>query len=334
MEPSDKKRIQKNYRMLVDNLSTVDVCDYLFEAGAIDDEHLEILEHEVTTKGKVRKLISILYKNPSKNILEVFCKSLREANTYVFLAEAIEKADVSNISDEDVVDAGTTVEEKCSILTEQIVKQSTIMCQLQEDALIQKRKIQELEEQLEKIQEFEETTVDGKVVTNPSILEFLNKFIYPDPMTILGQTSTGQNEIRKPKDLDVIEKIACDIGVDILCNNEADKKSSAYVLSMRRMVESSNREFASSFDKCIEEMNRCEFQGYKTVEVIAGEQFLDNECNWGRIIAWYTFWGHFARRISDKDVRKMLGNFVGFYLSSKQREWIKKNGGWVRSYIF
>lgn len=338
MELDDRKRLKKNYCNLVESLIFYEIKDRLYESCILSADEVQEIEN-VQPKcysAQIRRLITILEKNPKPGILHSFCEVLKDRE-YSWIASAIENTVTSEVPDEDLVDsAESDKDEKSMKLMQQLL------------AEIQKisSRVLNVELKLEqslypKNHAYEEGlklphAVEGwDTVDSPTSKRFVNKCI--------------QEFMRKPrKSFSTIEKVACRVGLEVTLSfsevplmediSKCDDAMVEYVMTMRRVVDRVAAEHADMLKECLDNLNMLEINGYRTIDLIADELFQDDtDVNWGRIICWFAFWGQFVKYLRVSEVEKpehfvtFHGEFIGFYLAKRLHLWIAGAGGWVSS---
>ncbi len=79
-------------------------------------------------------------------------------------------------------------------------------------------------------------------------------------------------------------------------------------------------------------LRRLDINGFETLTQVADFLFAEGT-NWGRIVSLYAYGGFIAREVetADKAFATMIGDFLGFYVTTRLSTWIDEQGGWVRS---
>lgn len=337
MELDDRKRLKKkeNYCDLVDNVIFYAIQDHLYQRKILSRDEVQEIEN-VQPKcysAQIRRLITILEKNPKPGLLRSFCEVLK-GERYSWIAIAIENTNTSEVPDEDLVDSAEShKDEKLMMLVQQMLaetqKNSSRMLNMElklEQSLYPKNHTSEESLKLPR-------AVEGwDMVDTPTSKRFVNKCI--------------EEFLRKPrKSFSMIEKVACRLGLEVTLifsevplKEDISKHDDAmveYVTTMRRVVKRMAAEHADILKECLDDLDMLEMNGYRTVDLIADVLFQDDmEVNWGRIICWFAFWGQFVKYLHVSEVEKpeqfvkFYGEFIGFYLAKRLHLWIAGAGGW------
>ncbi|KAK3093292.1 hypothetical protein FSP39_013708 [Pinctada imbricata] len=96
MDPENKLKIQKNWKFLTDNVG--DICpllDFLFEKEVIEFDDKQRVEHEITDRDKVNRLLSIIITK--RGSYEVFQKFLSENSQFI-----VEQLESTQIDEEEI----------------------------------------------------------------------------------------------------------------------------------------------------------------------------------------------------------------------------------------
>lgn len=96
MKESDKKRLQLNFRELVNNIMVSDIQDFLYEKDVINAENLEALTNEKSPQRAARYLVGSILPKKGPQAFETFCEALREGG-YEHLAETLVNTKIEKI---------------------------------------------------------------------------------------------------------------------------------------------------------------------------------------------------------------------------------------------
>lgn len=346
MELRNRKRLKKNYCLLVDNLLFSEIADHLFQCDVINDEELELIDGKPTKKGQVRELLRILKGKHGENVFRDFCQVLRDCPAdYSYIANDLENTEVED-DDEDLVDGGEqSYKDKVEELMKQLWAQTQTMVDMQKQHRLELEELRQqfstvaLEESPRRIsvRSTQPDTVDGSQFVQKYVAEFMKR-----PSDDAGFSWNRLMGRFRPRSLEEIENIACRVGIDVMQfflhaagHNISLQPTDQYTEAMRQMTKLVVDAHGDKLKQCVAEMDKVEMDGYLAIDRLADELFEDDKTvNWGRIVAWYAFWAQCVSSLpllSDKldECVEFYGKFVGFYVARRLHVWISREGGWV-----
>lgn len=342
METENRKRLKKNYCLLVNNLQFNEIQDLLFQENILDDEEVELIEAKPSKKGRIRELLKILKEK--EGVFENFCQVLRicEAD-YSYIADELENTEIVD-DDEDLVDGNDkSYKEKVDQLMTQVWDQTQIMSDMKKQHHMELTELQQRLNAASQLQPLEtHKPVEKDVANNRFVTKYVTEFMQMSsndrfsPTDLINQFSQRS-----------VEDIACHLGIDVMhyCLKVAgyDVKLNPvdmYTSVMREMVKEVLEKYGEVLEKCVLELHTEELNGYFAIEPLADELFEDDkEVNWGRIVAWYAFWAKCVISFPKLHIAQLnefisfYGKFIGFYLARRLQGWIRKQGGWVRNFV-
>ncbi len=267
-----------------------------------------------------------------------------------FIADQILETDPNTVEAPDEVDSAED-KQKFDQLQSQLWMQTQLMMKFKEDIdkLQEKVKKNEAENEVfkEKFSELEQTMRD-KGLSQEEVLAYLKDYAgkkehpnleaveSPDGSDVDIRPSLRRISMGDPTNL--TEAIARHLGVDVvryMALGDEIPASNRYAQTMRKTVTfmtNSNRDMFNEFLKVVK---LDDIKGFSTLSRIADELFRDGVNNWGRVVALYAFGGYVATYTEDKDgkLAEMIGDFLGFYVSTHLSEWIDEHGGWVSYWL-
>ncbi|XP_022096599.1 caspase-2-like [Acanthaster planci] len=92
MDETDKMRLRKNRKVLVENITPKEILDHLIQEGIFTPEICDEISRD-TRQDQVRKILNELEKKGS-NAFGAFCDSLRETRHYGYLVDALENTNI------------------------------------------------------------------------------------------------------------------------------------------------------------------------------------------------------------------------------------------------
>lgn len=340
---------------MVDNLLFPEFGDLLYQCEVIDDEELELIEGKPTKKGQIRELIKILKGKQGENVFKDFCQVLRDCPAdYSFVADDLENTEIKD-SDEDLVDGGDqSYKDKVEELMKQLWTQTQTMVDMQQQHRVE---LEELKQQLgTKFNAINQSSFG--VVGSPKGLssvglgqpdavdgsQFMKKYVAEFMKRPSDDAGFSWNRVMgrfRPRSLEEIENIACRVGIDVMQfflhaagHNLTLQPTDQYTEAMRQMTKLVLDEHGDKLKQCVAEMDKDEMNGYLSIDRLADELFEDDKTvNWGRIVAWYSFWAQCVSSLPlpiDKldECVEFYGKFVGFYVARRLHVWISREGGW------
>lgn len=338
MEPENRKRLKKNYCLLVDNLQFNEIQDLLFQENILDDEEVETIEGKATKKSRIRELLKIL--KGKQGVFEKFCQVLRNCEAgYSYIADELKNTEIVD-DDEDLVDGNDqSYKEKVDQLMTQVWDQTQIMSDLKKQHHMEVTELQRRLSAASQLQSPEShRPVEKDVVGTRFVEKYVAEFMQMPSNDRFSPTDWINHFSQRS-----VDDIACHLGIDIMhyCLRDAgyDVKlnpADMYTSVMREMVKEALEKYGKDLENCVLELHTEELNGYFAIESLADELFEDDkEVNWGRIVAWYAFWAkcvisfpklHIAQL---NEFINLYGKFIGFYLARRLQSWIKMQGGWA-----
>ena len=156
----------------------------------------------------------------------------------------------------------------------------------------------------------------------------------PDGSSVDMKPKLKRDSMGDPTNLN--EAIARHLAVDIvrwMVNGEEKSRppSNRYSDVMRHMVRDVTTVHHNAFLHMLKSLSLDEINGYETLTAVADVLYDDERTNWGRIVVLYGFGGYIAKNTpgADDTFSTMIGDFLGFYVSTKLLPWIEAAGGWV-----
>ena len=281
--------------------------------------------------------------NPT--VLEDFCRALAEADSvYQYLAVLIREADVTSVSNADVVDSGD-VFQKQGTLVKTVLDHSSELMKLNEEYRRQIEELTERNEILERRQSYWKT-LEGSGFTEKNLLQFVDVFVLAK--NIRENDARGAEEIFPYpgilKTLSQDQLKACLLSIYIVqhvvmakCRYDLPDSVQRYSLELKNIVDAQLKAHPHIFNDAVENLHISEMNGLNTFDAVADEMFLDGVCNWGRVIAWFVFCASLAKKFPDTtspDTLDFYAVFSWYYIDSRMCNWIVQAGGWVRMMNF
>lgn len=178
-------------------------------------------------------------------------------------------------------------------------------------------------------------TSDPRVIDRDRLHERLsridqNEFVRSNSISSLTTT---------PGELNNVKQIARDLSDDLMHHVVGigrRKPSSKHAETLRRTSQEMFNRHEIFFKNVASKMQIDRNTANVIFKNVADDMLTDGRCNWGRIVALYTFGARLAQHVyttsNDKNERfvSQIGTFVGNYIVDNLSEWILSNGGWVR----
>ena len=205
--------------------------------------------------------------------------------------------------------------------------------------------------------EFEKEMKDQGLSQQNNLKEYLQDYVKkrehpnrgaiesPDGSSVDTRSNLRRTSMGDPTNL--TEAIARILAVDIvryMANGEkkSGPPSNRYAETMRRLVTEVTTDrhrhgFRQIWDRLSGSLNQ--INGYDTLTQVADSMFEEQSSeptvNWGRIVALYGFGGYIAQNLTGADdaFNTIIGDFLGFYVSTRLLPWIEGAGGWVSTYL-
>lgn len=363
MDINDRKKIHKLRDLLVENLTFSGIQDFLYQEDVITASERQTILSKSGDDRKIRKLLGILERKSSKGLLKHFCHAIRSTKfpLYVWISDQLENVDISDVNDIglDYIDSNQSNEK---ILSSQLQKVINEICRQEVERLLKKH-LQKKPEENQAPVENQPPAVNGDDGLD-TIDNSRSKHGGPEDVTYSqvewkAISARFANKYlsefrRKPRDaFTQIETVACLLGATISAellgsdcvsdivdiNQQNDISMSEVVRTMSRLVKDMLQRHSEKFEEFEDMINSLDSQdmiGYNTMDLIADELFNeDMEINWGRIIAWFAWWGRFLKLLhpleseNPQEFVKFYGEYFGFFLAKKLHLWIAGAGGWV-----
>ena len=296
----------------------------------------------------MRRLIKILYKKQKG--FKALIQALRDGGVE-FLADQILETDPNTVEAPDDVDSAED-KQKYDQLQGQLWMQTQMIMKFKEDIDKLQEKVNKNEAENEVIKErFSELeqTMQEKGLTQDEVLAYLKDYAgkkehpnreaieSPDGSDVDTRPPLKRLSMGDPTNL--TEAIARHLGVDVVrymaLGNEIPASNNRYAETMRRTVTQMTNNHEDMFNGFLKNVRLNDINGFATLSKIADELFRDGDYNWGRVIALYAFGGYMATYTEDKDgkLAELIGDFLGFYVSTHLSEWIDNHGGWVSGHF-
>lgn len=135
---------------------------------------------------------------------------------------------------------------------------------------------------------------------------------------------------------DVVCEIASQLADDLVfsvTDLETRKPANRHCRTLRRLWNDLSSKHEILFASLIQQLNLtdkdldCQF-----LENVADRMFSDEQFNWGRIVAFYSFAGCLARHCVENHMNRQwpekIASKTGRYIAEKATTWIMKHGGW------
>lgn len=360
MDINDRKRIHKLRDLLIENLTFSEIQDCLYQEDVITASERQAIQSKSGDDRKIRKLLGIIERKPSKGLLKHFCHVIRstEFPLYVCIADQLENVDISDVNDIglDNIDLNQSNEK---ILSSQLQKAITEFCR-QQVARLLKEHLQKKPEEHQPPLENQPPAINGddgldtidNLRSKNGGLEDVTHSQVEMKMISARFANKYLSEFRcKPRDaFTQIETVACLLGATISAellgsdyvndivdiNLQNDIFMNEVVQTMSRLVKDMLLRHSDEFEDMINKLDPQDMIGYNTMDLIADELFNeDMEINWGRIIAWFALWARFLKLLhpleseNPQEFVKFYGEYFGFFLAKKLHLWIAGAGGWV-----
>ena len=360
MNKDDTVRIRANFKYLVDTLRIVDIQDYLFQLGVLDEDDMEELSIVTQTPRKAARKFLMMLPKKGQDAFKIFCDSLNEAK-YGFVVEKLMSTDISSLVADDVPDFSMSGTTKIEELTKQLWVQTELLMRYKKDIDELRDKSKETDEDKSAMKTKYENIMAESGLTEDDVFEFLTDYVKGMKMSKVktqrqdsdtcdrfnedkssGSSDSPSSRRKSATELaagNLTDAISRALGIDIVqymiatkSHSEPPVATSKYAETMRRAVHELSKKYDAIFKKFIQDLSIDELNGFQTLANVADELFREGPINWGRIVALYAFGGYVARysvSAKDSDVINMIGEFLGFYVSKKLGSWIHENGGWV-----
>jgi hypothetical protein len=334
MDQESKKRVRKQYPLIVRNLIARDICGDLYQKHVINTDEMErvTLLPIYTTADRAAILLSILMTKTEPGVLNTFCDVLRSKgiSMYSHIADELQNCDVSSEPDMDEPDSVTNKDQLIKTIQEQ---SHMLLKAVQENEVLRK------ENRILKEREALITHLNSNDFTNENLLTFAKLFLFTKPQDT-HTTATVHKDGDIGSVLDSVARlapdcaVACRLFIDIIhyvaVKDSLLKPFSNRAVILRKKVDSMHSDHSVVFDNAIKMMNIHVIDGYQTFSVVADELFQNGESNWGRVVSWCAFTSYLAQGFPDKskDVLDLYGTYCWFFLDKYLSAWITKADGW------
>ncbi len=275
-------------------------------------------------------MIRILNKKPKG--FDALIQALKDSG-FEFLADQILETDPSKVEAPDEVKED---KQKFDQLQTQLLIQTQLMMKFQEDIDTRlKEKAKKNESEKEVIEEKISKLEPDSGLIHEEVLAYLKAYA--------GKTSDDGSDVDPHPSLkrismsdptNLTEATARHLGVDVvryMALGDEIPASNRYAQTMRKTVTFMTNSNPDLFNEFLRAVKLDDMKGFSTLSRIADELFQEGVINWGRIVALYAFGGYIATSKEDKDgkLAEMIGDFLGFYVSTHLSRWIDEQGGWV-----